>query len=120
MTTERRRMVSHHVDADGRESVSLNFKKWTGVLGFVGSVLGTSITIAGLVLAMLHPVVTRWIHEESEPVHIEMRASLAEVAENVAALKRASVSREELDARMARLESRLDDIYRLLAAGAPR
>lgn len=115
--SERRRMVSHHIDADGMESVSLNFRKWTGVLGFLGAVIGTSVTIAGLVLSMLQPVVTRWIHEETRPAQLEMSTSLLDLRRDLDEVKRTAATRDELDLRMSRMEGRLDDIYRLLAGG---
>lgn len=119
--TDRRRMISHHVSAEGNETVSLNFRKWKGVVGFVGAVLGTSVTIATLVLSMLKPVVTRWVAEETAPHFAAVSESLTEIRSDVTRLKQTAVDRNELDGRMARLEARLDDIYSLLAkGGGPR
>ncbi len=116
MTEDRRRLFSHH-QVDGVDHLSINVKKWTGVLGFVGAVIATSVTIAGLVLALLHPVVTRWIHEETRPAHLEMGASIIDLQRELEEVRREAATKAEFDARMIRVENRLDDIYRLLAGG---
>jgi hypothetical protein len=113
---EKRRLISHHT-VDGVDHVSINIRKWKGVAGFLGAIVATSLTIAGLVLSLLHPVVTRWIHEETHPAELETATEIYELQKDVAELQRLSVPRQELDSRMTRIEDRLDDIYKLLARG---
>lgn len=113
---DRRRLFSHH-DVDGVEHLSINVRKWTGVLGFVGAVLATSATIAGLVLSLLHPVVTRWIHEETRPAQLEMSSNILTLQRELDLVRKEAATKAEFDARMIRVENRLDDIYRLLAGG---
>lgn len=114
---ERRRPFSRYVDEEGVSRLSINPKTWTGVLGLVGTILTTSTIIAGIVLSMLKPVVTGWIRDETRPAQLEMAATIDVLARDFADSKRTSVSRQELEARMERMEIRLDDIYRLLANG---
>ncbi len=113
----RRRLISSSMDAEGVEHLSLNFRRWTGVLGFIGAVLATSATIAALTLSMLHPVVDRWINEATRPSQLEMSAAIVGLREDLVQMKRETATRVEIDTRMARMEDRLDDIYQLIAAG---
>lgn len=42
---DRRKLISHH-NVDGVEHVSINVRKWSGALVFIGAALATSITVA--------------------------------------------------------------------------
>lgn len=116
--SERRRPFSRYVDDEGVSRLSINPKTWTGVLGLVGTILTTSTIISGIVLSMLKPVVTEWIRDTTRPQQLEMAASISTLAIDLAEVKRNAATRDELDARMQRMEARLDDIYRLLAGGS--
>lgn len=118
--TERRRPFTRYVDDEGVSRLSINPKTWTGVLGLVGTILTTSTIISGIVLSMLKPVVTAWIKEENKPRQLEMAAAISTLSIDLAEIKRTAVTREELDGRFARMENRLDDIYRMLANGRER
>lgn len=114
---ERRRAFTSYVDDEGTARLSLNPKKWTGVLGLIATVITTSTLIAGIVLSMTKPVVTRWIHEEVRPVQLEMSASIMSMQRDLRTLQEQAVTEPQLDARMKRVEDRLDAIYALLAGG---
>lgn len=117
---ERRRAFTSYVDDEGTARLSLNPKKWTGVLGLIATVITTSTLIAGIVLAMTKPVVTSWIHEELRPAQLEMSASIVSLQRDIRSIQEQAVTEQQLDARMKRVEDRLDAIYALLARGDRR